>query len=89
MIIVTRLDVTEEQIDAYNEMNGVEIVRGPTGRGSYILKPTDAKNALVSLELANSYHESDLTEWAAPNIQGGGYLTASQPAQRATMRLPN
>lgn len=61
-------DVTQDQIGAFNQQNGAEVVEQDLyEENQFILRvtPGTGRNAL---ELANYYHENNLTLWAAPNF---------------------
>lgn len=64
--------VTETEIDAFNSIHGVEVVRVSTpgqniSRARYILRAS-GKTPLETLDLANLYSEDAITVWAAPNF---------------------
>lgn len=76
-IVKFNADVTDEQIDALNEANDVEIIESgrPAHRhGRFLLKPKLLHNALEVLRLANLYNENDLTEYSTPNFANNGWL---------------
>lgn len=60
-------DVSEEEIDRLNKKYGVGIVaKDDLGPNSYLLQVT-SKTKQDALDLANIYHESELTEYAEPD----------------------
>lgn len=60
-------DVSESDIDELNEQHGVEVVaKDDLGPNSYLLRSTPEAEE-DALDLANLYHESDLTEYAEPD----------------------
>lgn len=66
--------VTRAEIDEINAKYGVEIFLKDTrdeqqarDYNEYLLRVTEA-SSLSTLEVANRYHESDLTKWSAPNF---------------------
>lgn len=64
-------EVTDEQIDEFNEIHSVMIVesgRPPHRGGWFLLRPIMVGNAQGVLELANLYYESQLTEFSVPNF---------------------
>lgn len=61
-------DVTPEQIAEFNQRNQVAVVRqSQYSAQEYILRITDP-DARDVIDVANTYYESDLTEWAEPNF---------------------
>lgn len=60
--------VSEEEIRAFNEEHGVFIVEKIEWLGNNYLLQVDEKANRTGLGLANLYHESPLTEYAAPNF---------------------
>jgi hypothetical protein len=68
IIVRFKPSVTQDQIEALNAQQGVEIIEqksyAPNQYLMRVLNPTPEG----TLEVANAYHESDLVEWAAPNF---------------------
>lgn len=61
-------NITAEQIASFNEDNGVEIVKpDPLVKNQFLLKVTEA-SPFNALDMANRYHESNLTVFAHPNF---------------------
>jgi hypothetical protein len=61
-----KLDVTPEEIDAFNTLNGVEIEDIIEGIEHYILRVKDPKN-MNTLKIANLYSENAITIFSVPN----------------------
>lgn len=60
-------DVSQETIDEFNSQYDVEVVaKDDLGPNSYLLR-LKPDSELDALDLANRYHESDLTEYAEPD----------------------
>jgi subtilisin family serine protease len=68
---IVRFDpnVPADEIDAFNALNGVEIIRELELRGRYVLKVKEPKN-INALEIANLCHESPITIYSVPNFVG-------------------
>jgi len=63
-----RPNVTGEQSASFNKEEGVTIVsQDPFVENQFLLKVTDA-SPLDALDMANLYHESDLTDFSHPNF---------------------
>jgi len=70
-------EVREEQIASFNAQHGVEIIRiNEFVPNQYLLK---VKNPDKTLEVANEYNSSDLTEFAEPNFLSEFKKYAFQP----------
>lgn len=70
-------EVSEEQIANFNAQHGVEIIkRNRFVPNQYLLK---VKNPDKTLEVANEYNSSDLTEFAEPNFLSEFKKYAFQP----------
>jgi subtilisin family serine protease len=60
-------EVNTEAIDAFNQQHKVEVIAGDDLEpNNYLLRPM-ASSDKDALDLANLYHESDLTEYAEPD----------------------
>jgi len=78
------LDVTKEQIKALNLKNDVAIVsESPSRHNRFLLRVLNPKS-ISSLDMANSYHENDLTQYAGPNFMslGGWPLNKNKNEQK-------
>jgi subtilisin family serine protease len=63
-----KADVSEADIEKLNKKHGVEVVaKDDLGPNSYLLRLTP-KAKQDALDLANLYHESDLTEYSEPDF---------------------
>ncbi len=61
-------DVAQAQIDALNSQHNVEIVEQKAyAPAQYLLRVLNPSPRRI-FDVANAYHESDLTEWASPNF---------------------
>lgn len=61
-------NVSPQEIDAFNDLNAVEIVmENPFVENQFLLTVTEASE-VDALTMANRYHESELTEFAHPNF---------------------
>jgi uncharacterized repeat protein (TIGR01451 family) len=61
-------NVSQQEIDAINDLNSVEVVmENPFVENQFLLTVTEASQ-VDALTMANRYHESDLTEFAHPNF---------------------
>ncbi|NDJ85251.1 MAG: S8 family serine peptidase, partial [Chloroflexi bacterium] len=61
-------DRDEDQIAAFNTANGVEAIAALEGLdNTYVLRVTD-DSALNALDMANFYHDSNMTVYAEPNF---------------------
>jgi len=65
-------DVTEEQIEAFNALHNVEIVRKLLYSDTYVLRVKDPTNVNM-LTTANIYYESPITVFSMPNFIGIGW----------------
>jgi subtilisin family serine protease len=66
-IVKFRPSVSEEEINAFNTINNVEIARKENWADWYVLRVKDPRN-MNTLEMANLYYESPLTEFSVPNF---------------------
>jgi len=64
-------DVTEEEIEAFNALHNVEIVRKLLYSDTYVLRVKDPTN-MNTLRTANLYYESPVTVSSVPNFIGIG-----------------
>ena len=72
-----KVEVSEEQIANFNAQHGVELIRiNEFVPNQYLLK---VKNPDKTLEVANEYNSSDLTEFAEPNFLSEYKKYAFQP----------
>jgi hypothetical protein len=60
-------NISEAEIEAFNNSNGVEIARKEKWADWYVLRIKDPKN-MSTLKTANLYYESPLTEFSVPNF---------------------
>jgi hypothetical protein len=59
--------VTEQQIEAFNALHNVEIIKKSPSTDRYLLRVKDPTN-MNTMTTANLYYESPLTEYALPNF---------------------
>jgi len=62
-------NITAAEIDAFNVLNNVEVVRKPQWTQLYTLRVKDPTN-MNTLRTANRYHESPTTMFSLPNFHG-------------------
>ncbi|MCA9443109.1 MAG: hypothetical protein KC964_20075 [Candidatus Omnitrophica bacterium] len=64
-------EVTVEQINNLNDLYNVEFDPGrPPGLyGRYLLRPRNTRTAMEVLDVANLYHENELTEYSHPSFR--------------------
>jgi subtilisin family serine protease len=60
-------NMSEAEIESFNTLNNVDVVRKEKWADWYVLRVKDPKNT-NALKMANLYYESPLTEFAMPNF---------------------
>ena len=66
-IVKFRPSATEDDINSFNELHNVEIVRKPEWTERYTLRVKDPKNT-GTVEMANLYYENPITVFSMPNF---------------------
>ncbi len=66
-IVKFKPSVSIEEIEAFNELHGVEVVRKDSRTDRYTLKVKDTTN-FNTIKMANIYYEAPITAFAMPNF---------------------